>query len=136
MQRSGKGLSLIELLIVVAVVGMLAAIAYPSYSSMVRSAARTEIAGILFEGAQRLEHHYSRTGRYNDSDAMAIELPNGNALYNLHARREADSYVLTAKRRLDGAMALDVCGDFELDHRGVRSNPGRVDTADKSCWGG
>lgn len=135
MQRSEKGLSLIELLIVVAVVGMLAGIAYPSYSEMVRSAARTEVAGILFEGAQLLEQHYSRAGRYTDSDAVVAELPKGNALYSFHALREADSYVLLARRRPGGAMALDVCGDFELDYRGVRANPGRADDPDQGCWG-
>lgn len=136
MQRSERGLSLIELLIVVAVVGMLAGIAYPSYSEMVRSAARTEIAGILFEGAQYLEQHYSRAGRYTDSEAAVAELPKGNALYSLHAQREDDSYVLAARRRPGAAMALDVCGDFELDHRGVRSNPGRVEDPHQGCWGG
>lgn len=136
MRNSERGLSLIELLIVVAVVGMLAGIAYPSYSEMVRSAARTEIAGILFESAQHLEQHHSRIGRYTDSETVVAELREGNALYSLQARREAESYVLIAKRRPGGAMALDVCGDFELDHRGVRSNPGRTEGARQSCWDG
>lgn len=136
MQRTEKGLSLIELLIVVALVGMLASIAYPSYSEMVKKAARTEIAGILFESAQHLEQHHSRTGRYTDSDAGTARLPDGNAHYSLYATREADSYVLTARRRVDAAMASDACGDFELDHRGVRSNPSRGEDAGLGCWGG
>lgn len=105
MQRTEKGLSLIELLIVVALVGMLASIAYPSYSEMVKKAARTEIAGILFESAQHLEQHHSRTGRYTDSEGGTARLPDGNAHYSLYAKREADSYVLTARRRVGAAMA-------------------------------
>ena len=136
MQEAEKGLSLIELLIVVALVGMLAGIAYPSYSEMVRKAARTEIAGMLFESAQHLEQHHSRTGRYTDVEAAPVRLAEGNAHYSLHARREAESYVLTARRRPGGAMALDACGDFELDHRAVRSNPGSAADAGRDCWGG
>ncbi len=135
MQRMQSGLSLMEVLIVVALVGMLAGIAYPSYSEMVRKAARTEIAGILYESAQRLEQHHSRTGRYLDTDASIVPLPDGSTHYRLHARREADSYLLSAIRRPGGAMALDACGDFELDQRGVRGNPGGTG-AGKGCWGG
>lgn len=136
MQRMQSGLSLIEVLIVVALVGMLAGIAYPSYSEMVRKAARTDIAGILYESAQYLEQHHSRTGRYLDSDTSIVPLPDGNAHYSLHAQREADRFLLSAVRRPGGAMALDACGDFELDHRGVRGNPGGGAEAGKGCWGG
>ncbi|MFV2949302.1 MULTISPECIES: type IV pilin protein [Pseudomonas] len=136
MQRMQSGLSLIEVLIVAALVGMLAGIAYPSYSEMVRKAARTEIAGILYESAQHLEQHHSRTGRYLDSDAAVVPLPDGSAHYSLHARREADSYLLSATRRPGGSMAFDACGDFELDHRGVRANPGSSTEAGDACWGG
>lgn len=136
MQRTQNGLSLIEVLIVLALVGMLAGIAYPSYSEMVRKAARTEIAGILYESAQHLEQHHSRTGSYLDTSTSIVPLPDGNAHYRLHARREADSYLLSATRRPEGAMALDACGDFELDHRGVRANPGSDADAGKGCWEG
>ena len=135
MQRMQSGVSLMEVLIVVALVGMLAGIAYPSYSEMVRKAARTDIAGILYESAQHLEQHHSRTGSYLDTDASIVLLPDGNAHYRLHVRREADSYLLSAIRRPGAAMAVDSCGDFELDQRGVRGNPGGAD-AGKSCWGG
>lgn len=136
MRPTEKGLSLIEVLIVVALVGILASIAYPSYSEMTRKAARTEIVGILFESAQQLEQHYSRTGRYTDFDGTVLPLPDGTAQYSLHARREAEHYVLTARRHPGGAMASDACGDFELDHRAIRSNPGSAGVVDPGCWGG
>lgn len=49
-----QGLSLIELLIVLAVTGILAAIAYPSYSDQLRRAARSEVVGLLHDAALRL----------------------------------------------------------------------------------
>ncbi|MBV6289955.1 type IV pilin protein [Pseudomonas aegrilactucae] len=127
------GLSLIELLIVVAVVGILAGIAYPSYTDTVKSAARIEVAGMLFESAQQLERHRARTGEYADSDTVTTPLPSGTRHYSLHASREAERFSLVARRRAEGLMAADLCGDFELDHRGVQGNP--HGDAGQGCWG-
>lgn len=63
-----QGLSLIELLIVLAVTGILAAIAYPSYSDQLRRAARSEVVGLLHEAALRLERHRALTGQYAEGD--------------------------------------------------------------------
>ncbi|WP_256583968.1 type IV pilin protein [Pseudomonas sp. SDI] len=128
-------MSLIELLIVVAVVGMLASIAYPSYSEQVRKAARTEIAGLLFESAHHLQRHYARTGSYADSAAVATPLPPGTDHYSLTAARHAEGFTLTAVRRASSLMADDPCGDFELDQRGLRSNPQALASDGLKCWG-
>ncbi|NER61462.1 prepilin-type N-terminal cleavage/methylation domain-containing protein [Pseudomonas sp. MAFF212428] len=133
MRAYAQGLSLIELLIVVAVVGILASIAYPSYTDTVKSAARTEVAGMLLASAQQLERHRARTGEYADSDSVTTPLPPGTRHYSLHASREAERFSLVARRRVEGLMAGDRCGDFELDHRGVRGNP--HGDAGQGCWG-
>ncbi|MDD0974249.1 type IV pilin protein [Pseudomonas fontis] len=128
-------MSLIELLIVVAVVGMLASIAYPSYSDQVRKAARTEIAGLLFESAHHLERHYAQAGHYADREGVVTPLSPGTRHYRLQAAREAERFTLTATRRAGSMMAADPCGDFELDQRGVRGNPHAVEDRDLRCWG-
>lgn len=131
-----KGLSLIELLIVIAVVGILASIAYPSYSDQVRKAARTEVVGLLFESAQQLERHYSRAGQYSDSDAVVTPLASGTAYYSLQAIRDKESFTLKARRLPGGLMVADRCGDYQLDQAGVRDNPGAAGNDGKGCWGG
>jgi type IV pilus assembly protein PilE len=118
-----RGLSLIELLIVVALIGMLAAIAYPSYSDPLRRAA-LEVVGLLQDAALRLARHHTRVGGYADNDQLVTPLPAGNRYYQLQARRDADSFTLLATRLPSGMMAHDSCGDFQLDQAGVRSNPG------------
>lgn len=135
MPRTHQGLSLIELLIVVAVVGILAGIAYPSYRDTVKRAARSEVVGLLFDSAQHLERHRARTGQYADTDAVITPLPPGTGHYSLHASREAEGFSLLARRHAGGLMAGDACGDFELDHQGVRGNPGAINEADGGCWG-
>ncbi|MEN5240247.1 MULTISPECIES: type IV pilin protein [Pseudomonas] len=129
-----RGLSLIELLIVVALIGMLAAIAYPSYSEQLRRAARSEVVGLLQDAALRLARHHARVGSYADNEQLVTPLPMGNRYYRLQARRETDSFTLLAVRLPDGIMAQDRCGDFQLDQAGVRSNPGAGDNVEL-CWG-
>ncbi|MDR6714405.1 type IV pilus assembly protein PilE [Pseudomonas hunanensis] len=130
-----QGLSLIELLLVVAVTGILAAIAYPSYSDQLRRAARSEVVGLLQDAALRLERQHARTGQYADSDPLPVPLPAGSRYYSLQVQRDEDSFRLIARRLPQGMMKDDRCGDFQLDQAGVRSNPGGVEQA-VGCWGG
>ena len=62
-QRHG-GFSLIELMIVVAIVGVLATIAYPSYQDYVRRAARAEARAAMLHMAQLQERNFSDRGAY------------------------------------------------------------------------
>lgn len=126
-----QGMSLIELLIVVAVTGMLAAIAYPSYSDQLRRAARSEVVGLLHDAALKLERHRTLTGSYAEGDPA---LPDGNRHYCLQVERHAEHFSLHARRRASGLMAGDRCGDFQLDQAGQRSNPGSRTGAER-CWG-
>ncbi|MBF8733043.1 type IV pilin protein [Pseudomonas guariconensis] len=129
-----RGLGLIEVLIVLAVTGILAAIAYPSYSDQLRRAARSEVIGLLQDAALRLERHKARTGQYANPDPQVPPLPVGTRYYRLLAQRDDDSFVLLARRLPDGLMADDRCGDFQLDQAGVRGNPGAGMPAE-DCWG-
>ena len=54
---------------------------------------------------------------------------------DVSARREAEAFSLVARRRLDGLMAGDRCGDFELDHQGVRGNAHGDAERGQACWG-
>ncbi|NIF19958.1 type IV pilin protein [Pantoea sp. Cy-639] len=129
-----RGFGLIELLIVVALIGMLAAIAYPSYSDSLRRAARSEAVGLLHDAALRLQQHHARAGEYTDNEQWVTDLPAGNRHYRLDARRDSDGYTLRAMRLPQAAMAQDRCGDYQLEHTGGRSNAGAAGDA-AGCWG-
>lgn len=64
--QNSKGFTLIELMIVVAIVGILAALAWPSYQDSVRRSNRTEAKTELMDLAQRLQKCYTTYGRYNN----------------------------------------------------------------------
>ncbi|MNN44218.1 hypothetical protein D3C81_1584980 [compost metagenome] len=119
-----------------AVIGILASIAYPGYTEHIRKAQRTAIVSLLAETAQTLERHYSRSGQYSDTEAVVTPVPAGNDYYSLIATRDEDAFVLTAQRKPETLMAGDTCGDFVLDQAGARSNPNsNSDVTPRSCWG-
>ncbi|QXH55970.1 type IV pilin protein [Pseudomonas maumuensis] len=129
-----RGLGLIELLIVVALIGMLATIAYPSYSDQLRRAARGEVVGLLQDAALRLEQHRAYVGGYADTEQLVTVLSAGSRYYRLQAQRDEDAFILLARRVTETFMVDDRCGDFRLDHAGVRDNPGGSED-EQTCWG-
>jgi type IV pilus assembly protein PilE len=63
-RRSSAGFSLIELMIAVAIVGILAAIAYPSYVSQIEKGRRTECRGGLLKTMQQQERYFTQFNQY------------------------------------------------------------------------
>jgi type IV pilus assembly protein PilE len=137
------GVTLIELLIVMAIVGILGAIAYPSYQNHVRQGYRAEARGVLLETVQFLERNYTTTNRYDqDSAGVAIVIPfatspkpgAGTAKYNITAAYGAcgngQCFTLSATPVAGGAMAGDECGTLTLTHAGVQG----AGAAIADCW--
>ena len=69
-KRIARGFTLIELLIVVAVIGILAAIAFPSYQDQVRKGKRSEGKAALLKAAQLQERYYTANNTYADSSVF------------------------------------------------------------------
>ncbi|PIA71868.1 type IV pilin protein [Pseudomonas sediminis] len=132
-----QGFTLIEVMIVVLVIGILAAIAYPNYSEYVKRGNRSEGQAFLNDVSARQERYFSQNNAYitNDADVAKLALKNGNksetSKYEL-ALSKVDNdggYTLTANQQFNDTK----CGNLTLNARGVRGSSGNgMSTAD--CW--
>ncbi|MGC3874146.1 type IV pilin protein [Halomonas sp. GXIMD04776] len=143
MMRGNKGFTLIELMIVVAIVGILASIAVPSYQRYVDRANRTQAQTVLNEMAQRLERRYSQTFTYgtvgNDLAPGALTPPlvvNGAATvdpnryqFRIDITDSGNGFVIRAVAVPGGPQANDGCGTLTLSQDGQRA------PATQGCWG-
>lgn len=132
MNRSrGRGFTLIELMIVVAVIGILAAIAVPSYRSYIVRASRVEAQAELLELASLQEkiflnsngYAFSVTGAYNGTSAGGLGRTSGTTkdgryTLSLDITAASPTYVLTATPVAGGTQAAD--GTLSVSESGRR----------------
>ncbi|MEX2576135.1 MAG: type IV pilin protein [Halofilum sp. (in: g-proteobacteria)] len=127
------GFTLIELMIAVTVLGIIAAIAYPSYQDYVFDGRRTDGQAALMDAAQRFERCYSSSMDYDDCDDIdGSDSPEGYYSVSTH-NVGATQYTLEAAPQ--GVQASDSCGTLTLDQTGRRGISGADSgvTADE-CW--
>ncbi|WP_028117981.1 type IV pilin protein [Ferrimonas senticii] len=116
---NSKGFTLIEVMIATAIIGILAAIAYPSYVDYVQDSRRQVAKQTLIEGAQRLERYYAQNLNYAGAvsgGSLTIFSPSADfsGFYDLTAVAAAATFTLTATPK--GAQATDLCGTLTLAH--------------------
>jgi type IV pilus assembly protein PilE len=149
-RKRSSGFTLLELLITVVLVGILAAIAIPSYSAYVTRGQRAAAKAALEQAAQYLERNYTVYGNYSTgASGVAVTLPNpyaptdgGQITYALSATFPTpQSFSLTAAP-CGGASCPSGsnsnfndtdCGTLTLDNTGLKNTSGGTLSAD-ACW--
>jgi len=124
-----KGFTLIELMIAVAIVGILASVAVPSYLSYIRKGHRSEAQGALVALANAMEQWRLQNGTYLGAAAggantgaptifsTVVPISGGTTTYNLTIDATATTYTLTATAV--GSQASD--GNLTLTSTGTKT---------------
>ena len=143
--QGAKGFTLVELMIVVAIIGILAAIAYPSYLDQVLRSNRTEGRTLLLDAAARQERFFSNNNTYATTmtalgytqDTATSNTRSENDLYRVAVATNPDAngrsldFTLTATPLPDRGQDRDTrCTSLIVNNRGERTFTG----AGPDCW--
>ena len=136
------GFTLIELLIVVAVVGILAAVAFPSYQEYTRESRRADASVALMGLAGAMERHYTVNGTYVGAASGGVPnvysstspIDGSVVYYNLTVNPlTATTYTLNAAKT--GGQSNDKCGTLTLTQDGTRGVTGAdAGITASDCW--
>lgn len=133
--QQSVGFTLIELMIVVAIVAITAAIALPSYQNQIQKTRRGVAKADLIELTSFMQRFYTENNRFDqDRAATAVALPfnesptdGATKYYDLTLVVARSSYTLSAAPK--GAQASDSCGTLGVAHTGAKTH-----TSGSDCW--
>ena len=147
-----RGFTLMEVLIAVIIVGILASIALPTYTSYLARGRRAEARTQLVQAAQYMQRFYVANDSYKQDrsgNAVIAKIPenlkhspsNSTPIYVLSIPSEAltsSSFELRMTPISTGVMKADQCGAFTLTSTGVRgvliSNGAGDASLRDTCW--
>lgn len=126
--KTQKAFTLLELMIVVAIVGILASIAIPSYQESVKKSRRADATGALMVLANKMERFFTVNNTYSGAP-----VDDDTEFYRLTAAvPSATTYTLSATPKTGKAQVGDSCGTLTWNQAGLKGQAAGLNIPD--CW--
>lgn len=137
-RNNGKqqGFTLIELMITVAILGIIASIALPSYFEHVKRTARAEAITALLDAANKQEQFFVDNREYTSTlNDLGVVSTTENGFYTLAVEvdNSAGTFKITATPAAGPVLKDDECKTLSINDTGLRSSTGTAEKA--KCWG-
>lgn len=128
-----RGVTLMELMIVVVILGILTAVAYPNYREFAARAKRTEAKALLLEIANNQERFYLNANTYGTMAQLGYaadpKLTDSGSYSVTVTANDASNFTAVATNQLGGSEAAR-CTTFTIDGRGNKTSTGSI----ANCW--
>lgn len=125
------GVTLIELMVVLVIIGIISAIAYPSYTRHVLKSNRSNAQAMLMETAQFMERYYTVNNSYANAAVVSAVVPKGatgtGVKYNVSFSVTPTATAYTVQAVAANGQTGDTCGTLTLAHTGAQ-------TPASGCW--
>ena len=138
-RHTNQGFTLIELMITVAIVGILASVALPSYQEYIRKSRRADSQAFMYEVASRQQHYLVDRRAYAtgitetlSSGGLGMAIPATVSVYytvSLATSNTASPPTFTVTAVPKASQEQEKCQTISLDHQGARTASGSG-----KCW--
>lgn len=138
--RAQKGFTLVELMIVVVILGIIVAVAFPAYLDNIQQSRRGDATATLMETAHLLERCYTETNSYekDSSGDACVDFPveSDEGYYDIDSDSlDPSTYTLSATPASGSPQADDdECAKFILEHTGERIAENTNGEDSEHCW--
>mgnify|MGYP001210325993 FL=1 len=134
--NKNRGMTLVELMVVVAIVAILASVALPTWNSQVQKSRRADARNTLILVRVEQEKYRADNGSYASSmSALGLGIYNSTSrdYYNVSiVSSSATAFVASAAPNANGGQSGDSCGTFAINQSGLDGSGEYASISD--CW--